>query len=913
MKWIQSLLSKIISPFFAGLLVTAIVTTYCFFNIHKLNLDSESDGSDHNLFLKFLQSMHQKSIDQRFALRGYLKEISPDVALLAVDEDAVSKVGRWPWPREVLGKAIDRAYQHGAKVIAFDAVFAEPSAQPTLEVYEKLKSKNLLSGSLHDEFYNEVQKRNSDKIMSEYLGKKSDQVVLGTFYESSYRSNKFTYRTRCYDMIAQQTPAYSTWQNDESYLGIFDKSRDAHPELQTYFPDSIKELYLEALNVLEQEIREVREKPKNRHEEIDLSNEIFNAKTEFCHRWLSPEEDALYGILQNNWSALKEQDEDIQEATFEEWVAKLKYAHLINPVEEASHWVMNIKELSQIAKNTGFFNARQDSDGTIRRASLFVRSGDFYMPSIALKAYLTANHYMASIEFEQDMERPQYKQVSLLEIKDENDQLVQKIPLNREGTININYAGSQKRFPHVSMAELLTDSETMTYEQLEYNQESQTFSKVPIKKTAKKSDFFKNKILIFGATAVGIYDLRVTPFEENYPGAETHVNVVNNLITQNYMKTLKNEPVRLLITLLLFGLSLSYILSQFGAIVGFLTTIGLFIGTALIDFYFFFSKGTIVTIIFPLGLILFQYVFLTFYKYFTEEKNKRMLKGTFAKYVSPSIVDEVLKDPENIELGGKKQRMTVFFSDIRGFTTISEQLDPKQLSDLLNHYLTPMTEIVFQNKGTLDKYMGDAVMAFFGAPISYPDHASCACRCALQQIEKLKELQKFYKEQGLPHIDIGIGINTGDMSVGNMGSETVRNYTVMGDAVNLGSRLEGINKQYKTRIIISEFTYQEVKDQFVCREVDWVRVKGKLEPVKIYELIAEKAVPQQTTDMLEHYNQGFELYHQMRWKEALEKFEQATQVVADDGVSQLYKERCQNYINEPPPQNWDGVFVMKSK
>jgi len=228
-------------------------------------------------------------------------------------------------------------------------------------------------------------------------------------------------------------------------------------------------------------------------------------------------------------------------------------------------------------------------------------------------------------------------------------------------------------------------------------------------------------------------------------------------------------------------------------------------------------------------------------------------------------------------------------------------------------YLSPMTQIVFDNRGTLDKYMGDAVMAFFGAPIHYEDHAKYACRCALQSIEKLKELQKQFKEQGLPEIDIGIGINTSDMSVGNMGSDTVRSYTVMGDGVNLGSRLEGINKEYGTRIIISQFTYGDVKESFTAREVDWVRVKGKLEPVRIYELICEGKPGAEWQVCLEKFLQGFDLYHAKDFQGAKACFEQALAARPEDPVSELYIVRCDDYLAEPPPENWDGVHVMKTK
>ncbi len=253
------------------------------------------------------------------------------------------------------------------------------------------------------------------------------------------------------------------------------------------------------------------------------------------------------------------------------------------------------------------------------------------------------------------------------------------------------------------------------------------------------------------------------------------------------------------------------------------------------------------------------------------------------------------------------------FSDVRGFTTISEKLDPTKLSDILNAYLTPMTRIVFETKGTLDKYMGDAIMAFWGAPIELPQHAKQACECALLMMKKLAVICSEFRAQGLPDIDIGIGINTGDMSVGNMGSDIVRSYTVMGDSVNLGSRLEGINKEYGTHIIISQFTFDEVKSEFTCREIDWVRVKGKKEPVRIFELVGDKTVDQSTVSKLESFQKGFDLYHKAQFQEAMTHFQAACDIDPKDGPSKLYVKRCSYFISEPPPSDWDGVYEMKTK
>ena len=224
-----------------------------------------------------------------------------------------------------------------------------------------------------------------------------------------------------------------------------------------------------------------------------------------------------------------------------------------------------------------------------------------------------------------------------------------------------------------------------------------------------------------------------------------------------------------------------------------------------------------------------------------------------------------------------------------------------------------MTELVFANSGTLDKYIGDAIMAFFGAPVKNPQHAKGACRCALQSIVKLKELQKEFAAQNLPHIDIGIGINTGEASVGNMGSKIVQNYTVMGDSVNLASRLEGITKEYGVRIVISQSTFDDVKDSFVAREIDRVRVKGKKEPVRIYELMAEGKISASENEKLVVFQNAYAAYLQKDFGKALEIFNMSLEMSKEDSVSKLYVQRCENYIAEPPPEDWDGVFTMKTK
>ncbi len=677
----------------------------------------------------------------------------------------------------------------------------------------------------------------------------------------------------------------------------------------TYFITNQKEKYSDS-DLAEEISWENLELTIPNQEKADLSRAMDRELDGYCLRYLE-KDDELTPKFKENWEKITQEYETFNGFTFEEVKASLQDSILMNPVQQVGRWLLNIPSIKEATEHSGTFNATQDKDGSIRRAKLFVRNGNLFIPSLAFKTFLVVNNLYPTANLEENPYRDDSNKMTNVALVDEEDHPQFTIPTDYLGQLPINYAGPQKMFAYLSAGEVLDGGDTYTIEKRVQSQNGNWYVE---EFEVDKKEFLKDKNFIFGATATAIYDLRVTPFEENFPGVETHVNLLDNLIRQDYLKTDPREEFWMPIFIILLGIGFSLVVSTFGAISGLLITIFLLVSLFALDSYFIFPRGTVVVILFPFFTIGFLYTFLTFYKYFTEERKKRQLKGTFQKYVSPEIVEEILKDPSKLELGGMKMEMSVFFSDIRGFTTISEKLDPKALSDLLNHYLTPMTDIIFKNSGTLDKYMGDAIMAFFGAPVPSKQHAPQACRAALLQIEKLFELQKIYEEQGLPMIDIGIGINTGDMSVGNMGSETVRNYTVMGDSVNLGSRLEGINKQYGTRIIISEFTEKQIsRDEFTYREIDWVKVKGKNEPVKIFELMAQGEVSDSLKQQVLKFNSGFGFYHEQQWEKAIKEFNAALSFNATDQTSRLYINRCQDYIKNPPGETWDGVFTMTTK
>jgi adenylate cyclase len=316
-------------------------------------------------------------------------------------------------------------------------------------------------------------------------------------------------------------------------------------------------------------------------------------------------------------------------------------------------------------------------------------------------------------------------------------------------------------------------------------------------------------------------------------------------------------------------------------------------------------------------------VVVSVYRVLIEDKEKRRVRKMWEQYLSPEVIRRRLTNPELVK--PRKTNVTVMFSDIRGFTTISEKLDAQDLALFLNEYLSDMTRIVFKCQGTLDKYIGDAVMAFWGAPFEEPNHAARSCEAALEMIERVRTLQKKWKAEGKPHLEIGIGLNTGVASVGDMGSDLRYGYTALGDAVNLTSRLEGMNKEYGTNILVTESCYEASKSAgFVFRELDLIRVKGKLQPVTIYELVARSSeigtdpigkggLAADWRERLEKFAAARELYGRREWGAAQTAFTEILERWPADGPSRTYWKRCQEYLFEEPGHSWDGVFVMTSK
>jgi len=423
----------------------------------------------------------------------------------------------------------------------------------------------------------------------------------------------------------------------------------------------------------------------------------------------------------------------------------------------------------------------------------------------------------------------------------------------------------------------------------------------------------QNRIVLVGTSAKGLSDLRQTPIDPEFPGVEIHANLISGIFDQ----TIKHRPVELwwieYVQLLLLGLILAFVLPNLGPLGSVMLTAGALVLASLSNFYFWQYASMVTPLASSLSLIISLFILNMVYGFFAEWRGKQQLSSLFGQYIPPELVDEMSEDPTSYIHGADTREMSVLFTDIRGFTTISEGLDAEELSELMNLYLTPMTKIIHENRGTIDKYMGDAIMAFWGAPLKDPDHARHAIQSGLAMLERLKGIQDIFQEKGWPEIRIGVGINTGMMSVGDMGSEFRMAYTVLGDAVNLGSRLEGLTKTYGVEIIVGEGTRDAV-DDYVYRELDLVKVKGKDQPVAIFEPVAMmEEMAEAELEELDRFHECLRQYRQQHWEIAETGLNELRNSYPDRLLYTIYLERITLYKQEPPGQDWDGVYIHKTK
>jgi adenylate cyclase len=544
----------------------------------------------------------------------------------------------------------------------------------------------------------------------------------------------------------------------------------------------------------------------------------------------------------------------------------------------------NLPILMQAAFGGGFIsNPLIDADGVVRRTPLLheYELGAYESLSMAV-ASTFLNDITLPIFVDASMWMGDYPPLEGLELAG------RPIPIDPQGGVLVPYRGPAGSFPYISVGDVISGN-------------------------VEDPSILEGRIAMVGATAPGMEDLRTTPFGSIYPGVEIHANVVAGILDSSFRWEPAYTAALEMITITFFGLLVSLLLPFLSPVISTLMS-GLITGAALgFNYYMWTYQLHVLPLAMTLYTLFAIYTINMLFGYFFEARSRTHMDSLFGQYVPPDLVREMSRDPENYSLASRKLELSVLFTDIRSFTTISEGLDAAELSTLMDEYLTPMTQIVHVTHGTIDKYIGDAVMAFWGAPIHHPHHADQAVGAGLDMLKALDVLNLVFEKKGWPEIRIGVGVNTGMMSVGNMGSRFRRAYTVLGDAVNLGSRLEGITKMYGVDFVVSEHTAHSA-GRYHYRELDKVRVKGKDKPVTIMEPLGlEEELPREIIDRARSFKHFLFLYRGQSWGPAEKALQMLLENEPDCFLYNLYLERIEHFRENPPGEDWDGVFTFKTK
>jgi adenylate cyclase len=559
------------------------------------------------------------------------------------------------------------------------------------------------------------------------------------------------------------------------------------------------------------------------------------------------------------------------------------------------------------ASHAATFFVTPDRDGYVRRTQLLFGSEDGFHSSLALKMAEVGLADPVQITFSDEgtLEKIAFSKSG------------RELATTAAGALEINFRGPAYTYEYISAREVVLDVDANNNPiTMGKRSDGRNIASVP-RETILKD--LKDAYVLIGVTALGVWDMRAFPFESNAPGVEGHAFILDNILSGDFLDSGRSFNFLLFLFLSVGAIVFTIFVERLAATPALLLFLAVFFGVGIADLKLLFENqinwntGLIYV---EFGLIFFCTLFI---KYVSEERNKREIRAAFSKYVAPAVVDSILADPTKLTLGGHKKDLTILFSDIRGFTTFSEKMDAKELAAFLNEYLGTMTDIVFDTGGTLDKYIGDAVMAFWGAPVDQPQHAANALGAAVKMQKSLAERRPYFKEKYGVDVHIGIGINSGNVNVGNMGSEKIFEFTVIGDHVNLASRLEGLTKPYHAGILTTRFTFDMIEstqgEKPSHRTLDFVKVKGKKQAVELIEIFEGP----RSAKGCALFENARVLYTQQKWDEAIETFRQAiaefkaTDSVEEDGPSLMYIERCEEFKKQPPEKDWDGSWEMHSK
>jgi adenylate cyclase len=811
--------------------------------------------------------------DLKFRLRG-ARPVSGEVVIAAYDEKAVDQLGRWPPQRADVGRMLDKLTELGARAIVFDVAYSDPAFEGTFAAAKKLRSR-FSEVSLAS---NEGERLVTDLALARTeaggAAAAAEGLTEGSVAARDVRSRLAPVERSLGTMLATLEKLRAMHAEYDAALAQEGEARGGDEALADAVHRSGR-VVLGSFLLTGPEAKLV------------PPDQLSAALESISHVELaSPAFDPI------------EQGEDSPILT--EQPVEGVHFHTFAGAKAPLPGLLRAPE-GKRPPLVAFYNTEPDADGVIRREPLVlaVDAGGArprLYPNLDLGGVLQyfnadastvrlwcsgAAEHLDTIAFipqsARGLEGPPTRG------------MYRTIPVDPKGRLLLNYYGPARAlFRSLSMADIVTG--LVSREDVE------------------------GKVVLFGATATGTFDQRVTPFDPITPGVTTHATAMENILRDDYMRrpwwALPFECGLLLVVALLVGWLFARTRVVTGLPVALVTMGGYFVVDNLL-----FRAGIAVFSAMPMLEVGSIYLLQTIYRYSTEEREKAQIRRAFQFYLNPSVIEEMLRNPSKLKLGGEKKVLTVMFSDIRGFTTISERLSPEQLAKMINEYLTPMTNIVFDHGGTLDKYIGDAVMAIWGAPLAQDDHAMRCCRAAVAMMRELGALQERWRIEGAdyPPIDIGIGINSGPMVVGNMGADQRFDYTVLGDNVNLASRLEGTNKDYRSHVILSQNTYEFVRGRVAVRELGAVKVKGKNEPVRIYELLDDKPASGELAEAIALFDAGIAAFRAQSWAEARARFEGVLELWPGDGPSLQYLDFVADYAQHPPGEDWDGVYTMTHK
>lgn len=858
----------------------------------------------------------------------------PDVVLCTIDDHTVETIGQFPITREWYARLLEAI--PGTKIVGMDIFFDQPSPMrledADLEniMYE---ANSLAEGTIPPEQFLTTLRESLTNPDKEFFSatEKHGKLLLSIFMPKGYNGlndlqeeegKRMSLAENIHDLLTGENELFRSWQQSPKQivkeiatrLNITEKDIDDHTIsivnnlITNYDMGLIKQSYggdPERTGAFLQ---------GEADDEIRRNLNMSQDRIEYVRAlWLADmAAPQIYEVYEQ--SLAEEGDEARLSAVADALLPQLGIAKLTDFRELDQQLRMRfVKEkmipafdgaenlyttfgvtlpllpLCEAVGGLGFAQVDPDQDGKVRKYPLLLFHDNTVYPALGLA--------MACKYLDVDVTDIRVTPGKHIEIIDSNGSILRRIPINERGEMYINWAGKwEHTFQKVSFARIIA-------------KDPDTGLPTPSAILAAKS--FDGKVVLVGLTATGTHDFNPTPDQARYPMVGAHANVVSQILLGTFVTKAPPWINILAIAAVVFCIGVSSGLASFKA------NLPLCILTASIyyaaSFWAFTRYGIWVNMSCAYAGMMLCYCCIMFYRYLTEEKQKKLVKHIFQHYMTPLMVEELLNNPD-IQLGGEKRTATVFFSDVAGFTTISEAMSPEDLVSLLNEYLSVMTDIIMAEQAYLDKYEGDAIMAVFGIPVDHGDHATRACRAALANQRELLHLQVGWEERGLPKLGMRIGLNTGEMIVGNIGSQARLDYTVIGDSVNLASRLEGANKAFGTKIMIGPQTYALSKNDVETRQLGRLRVKGKKQPVDVYELEAEKGdLPADRQEMIGLFQEGLELYYKREWTEALQLFKKASSIEGKDEPAEYYIGECKTCISSPPPEDWQGIIKLETK